>query len=98
MQPGDAIFFREDVWHRTQDTLVDRLALIVDIYRVPLRTAPRDTHIDKGSSIVESARANEDHGQFGHFLATGDLNATGRRLQTRSRGRLNMRRLVRVKR
>ena len=38
--PGDVLFFREDVFHRTQDALLDRLALIVDVLRVPLRTTP----------------------------------------------------------
>lgn len=41
MQPGDVLFFREDVHHRTQDALLDRVALIVDVLRLPLRTTPR---------------------------------------------------------
>ena len=36
MAPGDVLIFREDVWHRTQDVLHDRTALIVDIMRFPL--------------------------------------------------------------
>lgn len=58
MLPGDVLFFREDVWHRTQDALLDRVALILDIYRVPLRHAPV-RHIQTGSELVHSARANE---------------------------------------
>ena len=40
MAAGDILFFREDVWHRTQDTLVDRLAFIFDIGRYPLPDTP----------------------------------------------------------
>jgi len=76
MQSGDVIFFREDVWHRTQDAVVDRVALIVDIYRVPLRTTPRDTHIDRGSAMVESARSNEESDAFRRMV----MNATDQRL------------------
>ena len=35
--PGDAVFWREDVWHRTQDVQNDRLALILDVLRFPLQ-------------------------------------------------------------
>eukprot|EP00466_Bigelowiella_natans_P019969 jgi/Bigna1/86093/estExt_fgenesh1_pg.C_80066 len=31
MDPGDALFFMEDVWHRTQDMKTDRFSLIMDI-------------------------------------------------------------------
>ena len=31
MDPGDALFFREDVWHRTQDMRAKRFSLIFDI-------------------------------------------------------------------
>ena len=34
LDPGDLLFFREDVWHRTQDTRRDRLALILDVARL----------------------------------------------------------------
>ena len=33
---GDALFFREDVWHRTQDETLDRVAFIMDVLRLPL--------------------------------------------------------------
>jgi len=31
LDPGDALFFREDVWHRTQDMKANRFSLIIDI-------------------------------------------------------------------
>ena len=37
LSPGDAVFFREDTWHRTQDVLHDRVSLIIDVLRLPLR-------------------------------------------------------------
>ena len=40
MVPGDVLFFREDVWHRSQDVALDRLSFIIHIYRTPLRTTP----------------------------------------------------------
>ena len=40
MQPGDALFFREDTWHRTQDMSQDRLAVILDIRRDPEVNVP----------------------------------------------------------
>ena len=40
MQPGDLLFFREDVWHRTQDVRVDRLAFSVPVFRLTPRSAP----------------------------------------------------------
>lgn len=40
MQPGDMLFFREDVWHRTQDIDIDRIALSTPIFRVTPRNAP----------------------------------------------------------
>lgn len=40
MSPGDILFFREDVWHRTQDMTLDRTGLIVDILRYPLIIDP----------------------------------------------------------
>ena len=40
MMPGDVLFFREDVWHKTQDVSIDRLSFIVHIFRVPLRSTP----------------------------------------------------------
>lgn len=36
LDPGDLVFFREDVWHRTQDMLLDRVGLILDIFRWPV--------------------------------------------------------------
>ena len=36
MSPGDILFFREDVWHRTQDMHLDRVSLIMDVFRLPL--------------------------------------------------------------
>lgn len=35
LNPGDILFAREDVWHRTQDTDLDRVALKVDVFRFP---------------------------------------------------------------
>ena len=35
MNPGDVLFFREDIWHRTQDMTNDRIGLILDILRFP---------------------------------------------------------------
>ena len=40
MDPGDMLFFREDVWHRTQDMDLDRIGLILDILRFPLTSMP----------------------------------------------------------
>ena len=43
---GDGVFYREDVVHRTQDTLVDRLGLIVSIdsdRTVSVETSPMNT-------------------------------------------------------
>ena len=31
LDPGDAVFFTEDVWHRTQDLLADRLAMLLNV-------------------------------------------------------------------
>lgn len=31
LYPGDMLFFREDVWHSTQDSLLDRVSLIIDV-------------------------------------------------------------------
>ena len=45
MAPGDLLFFREDVWHRTQDMELDRTSFIMDVLRFPLeevRYAPQD--------------------------------------------------------
>eukprot|EP00316_Scyphosphaera_apsteinii_P000693 CAMPEP_0119316536 /NCGR_PEP_ID=MMETSP1333-20130426/39898_1 /TAXON_ID=418940 /ORGANISM="Scyphosphaera apsteinii, Strain RCC1455" /LENGTH=545 /DNA_ID=CAMNT_0007322209 /DNA_START=129 /DNA_END=1766 /DNA_ORIENTATION=- len=36
LDPGDLVFFREDVWHRTQDMILDRVAVIFDVLRAPL--------------------------------------------------------------
>ena len=55
MNPGDVLFFREDVWHKTQDALLDRLALIVDIYRVPLRTTPVPTGSVDWSAVLRTS-------------------------------------------
>ena len=35
LDPGDILFWREDVWHRTQDVALDRIALRIDIQRLP---------------------------------------------------------------
>ena len=55
LDPGDVLFFREDVWHKTQDALLDRLALIVDIYRVPLRTTPVPTGSVDWSAVMRTS-------------------------------------------
>ena len=36
LDPGDMVFWREDVWHRTQDMNQNRISLIMDILRYPL--------------------------------------------------------------
>ena len=41
LAPGDALFFREDIWHRTQDLQFDRHSLILDVLRFPLDTSAR---------------------------------------------------------
>lgn len=84
MRPGDVLFFREDVFHKTQDTLTDRVSLILDIFRVPLRTTPTGTHIEKGSAVVSSARSNEE-GDWSKLIKHGTNNefaqeSRGRRL------------------
>ena len=33
MEPGDALFAREDVWHRTQDLALDRVQLKLEVLR-----------------------------------------------------------------
>lgn len=38
--PGDILITRQDVWHRTQDILQDRMLLKVDMFRPPI---PQDT-------------------------------------------------------
>uniref|UniRef100_A0A7S2DAN9 Uncharacterized protein n=1 Tax=Haptolina brevifila TaxID=156173 RepID=A0A7S2DAN9_9EUKA len=43
LDPGDMLFFREDVWHRTQDMDLDRIGLIVDVLRFPLNSMPAAT-------------------------------------------------------
>ena len=35
------VFWREDVWHRTQDMALDRVGFIADVLRFPLADAPR---------------------------------------------------------
>ena len=55
MAAGDILFFREDVWHRTQDTLVDRLAFIFDIGRYPLQSTPESAD---DATKVESLQTN----------------------------------------
>ena len=36
LNPGDMLFFREDVFHRTQDMELNRLSMIMDVLRFPL--------------------------------------------------------------
>jgi len=82
MRPGDVLFFREDVFHKTQDTLTDRVSLILDIFRVPLRTTPRGKHIEKGSAVVSSARSNEEDAWTKHIK-----HGSNQEFATESRGR-----------
>lgn len=56
--PGDILFFREDVYHATQDSFLDRISLIIDVWRAPLRTTPA-VFIEKGSSAGVANRENE---------------------------------------
>ena len=35
LNPGDVLFFREDVFHRTQDMILDRVSFIIDVLRFP---------------------------------------------------------------
>ena len=51
LDPGDILFWREDVWHRTQDAVLDRMALRIDIQRLPFEPGhelhdrgPEDRH------------------------------------------------------
>ncbi len=37
LRPGDMLFWREDVWHRTQDVSLDRVALRLDVLRFPMQ-------------------------------------------------------------
>lgn len=53
MDPGDVLFFREDVFHRTQDVLHDRYALILDINRFPLASS-----VDLAKEEVISRESN----------------------------------------
>jgi hypothetical protein len=57
LYPGDILFFREDVWHSTQDMALDRISLILDVWRMPLRTTPI-SFIEKGSKAVISERSS----------------------------------------
>ena len=43
LDPGDVLLFREDVWHRTQDESLDRVALILDVLRFPLANFSKST-------------------------------------------------------
>ena len=43
LDPGDILFWREDVWHRTQDVALDRVALRIDIQRLPF-TGDRESY------------------------------------------------------
>lgn len=52
MDPGDILFFREDVWHRTQDTLHDRIALIIDIERY--ETPQRHSHSPHSTILCQN--------------------------------------------
>lgn len=38
LDPGDVLFTRDDVWHRTQDLSQDRLALKIDVLRFAQKT------------------------------------------------------------
>merc|ERR1711879_1118008 len=47
LQPGDAVFYREDVAHRTQDQLVDRLSMVIQIdTRHPEISTPEDVRCE----------------------------------------------------
>ena len=59
MEPGDVLFFREDVWHRTQDALYDRNALIVDIHRFPMASAARELSEASVTSAVTNKKGAE---------------------------------------
>ena len=41
MDAGDVLFFREDIWHRTQNMDEPRISLILDVLRFPLPSADR---------------------------------------------------------
>jgi len=59
MEPGDVLFFREDVWHRTQDALYDRNALIVDIHRFPMAGATSELSEADVTSAVTNKKGAE---------------------------------------
>ena len=63
MAPGDVLFAREDVWHRTQDLDLDRVQLKLEVLRLPMewdysrnaKTGRIDFHV--GSSAAKGAQA-----------------------------------------
>ena len=59
MVPGDVLIFREDVWHRTQDVLHDRNALIVDILRFPLASSASDLRPEEVTSATTNMKRTE---------------------------------------
>ena len=71
LYPGDILFFREDVWHSTQDTALDRISLILDVWRMPLRTTPT-SFIEKGSKAAVSERQNEASGYIKNLFHKDD--------------------------
>lgn len=79
LDAGDVLFFREDVWHRTQDMTSDRLALIFDILRLPLpekrvvaaasslssvAASPSSLSSDIGGSDGGSGGGDDDNGSM----------------------------------
>ena len=90
LYPGDILFFREDVWHSTQDTMLDRISLIIDVWRMPLRTTPI-SFIQKGSKSAISERLNEQS-EYNELLHEDDnkifsQGVAGRRLEAQERWR-----------
>lgn len=81
LRPGDVLFFREDIWHRSQDAELDRIALIVDVIRLPLRSTPLHTAgemaarpgfsgVDAFASELHAGVKQESKGQWGCSIRT----------------------------
>ena len=70
MLPGDVLFFREDVTHRTQDALLDRLALIVDILRLPLRSTPLNREERNPDAAVQTTMQDSSASTFAETMET----------------------------
>ena len=68
------LFFREDVHHRTQDASQHRVALIVDIMRLPLRSTPLSKIAagEEAHRVVTSGRNSGADDFMDVLRSTGD--------------------------